>query len=382
MSSAQTPPKSIAIIGAGIIGLSCALELAARDVRVTLYETCWPPRGASRAAAGMLAPAFEAIGVPEGHPDLFRLCDAGARIWPEWAARLEAMSGLPSGYQPGPSLAIATTMAEAQRLSALQATLADHDLPPQPCATDLHQIEPSLADDIATGLLLPSDGQVDNRRTLDALIACIERSDRIELRPQPARLIYEQGQLDHAGHAATLITAGWQSGAVSIVSNGRSLAFSDLEPVLKAIEPVGGQILSVEPVEGGPRMTIRAGHLYIVPKADRIVIGATTEPGRALTQPDPATIADLRARAIEICPVLARAKVLDSWAGIRPGLKNFAPLLGETRLPDVYVATGHHRNGILLAPITANIMADLIITGDAGELGARFAPHRALQPHV
>lgn len=382
MSGAHTSPNSIAIIGGGIIGLSCAMELAERGVRVSLYEQSWPPSGASWAAAGMLAPTFEAIGVPGVHPDLFRLCDAGARLWPDWAARLEAISGHPAGYQPGPSLAVATGPTEAQRLHDVQAALADHDLAPQPCRKDLREIEPSLSDQIDQGLLLPSDGQADNRLTLRALMTFIKRSDLIEIRPQAAPLTYAKGALDHAGHDATLIAAGWQSGAVEVATHGRTMPLSDLEPALGEIEPIGGQMLAVAPVDSGPSMTIRAGHLYIVPKADRIIIGATTEPGRALTKPDPDTIADLRARAIAICPVLANAKVLEAWVGIRPGLKNFAPLLGKTRVPGLYVATGHYRNGILLAPITGKIMADLIVEGGAGDLGERFAPTRALQPQV
>ena len=114
MSSAHAPIKSIAIIGAGIVGLSCAMEFARRGANVSLYEKTWPPRGASWAAAGMLAPAFEAIGVDGGHPHLFQLCDAGARAWPQWAERLERESGLPSGYDPAPSLAIALNVDDAE----------------------------------------------------------------------------------------------------------------------------------------------------------------------------------------------------------------------------------------------------------------------------
>ena len=134
-------------------------------------------------------------------------------------------------------------------------------------------------------------------------------------------------------------------------------------------------MLSVAPIPGGPQMTLRAGHLYIVPKADRIIIGATSEPGRALLQPEPEQIADLFAQAIRICPVLENAPVLESWAGVRPGRKNHAPLLGRTRLDGVFVASGHFRNGILLAPITAQIMADIILDERASPLASAFAPH-------
>src|SRR6056297_3016728 len=110
------PIKSVAVIGAGIIGLSCAIELADRGLAVSLFEPNWPPRGASWAAAGMLAPAFEAAASPGVHADLFQLCDASAQLWPAWARALEAKSGRPSGYRPGPSLAIALNDAQVQHL--------------------------------------------------------------------------------------------------------------------------------------------------------------------------------------------------------------------------------------------------------------------------
>ncbi|MEO0607638.1 MAG: FAD-dependent oxidoreductase, partial [Pseudomonadota bacterium] len=148
----------------------------------------------------------------------------------------------------------------------------------------------------------------------------------------------------------------------------------ELDPAFAALEPIGGQMLSVAPLETGPRRTIRSQHLYIVPKSDRIVIGATSEPGRALTAPEPGAIAQLRAEAIEICPVLAEAPVLETWAGIRPGFKNHAPALGQTLLKDLYVATGHYRNGILLAPLTAQWMADMILDGTIAPLCSAFLP--------
>ena len=382
MSNADPNIGSVAIIGAGIIGLSCALALAERDVSVTLYETNWPPRGASWAAAGMLAPAFEAIGVENGHTDLFELCDASMRLWPEWAAKIEKVSGLPSGYHPGPSLAIARTLDEAARLERLATTLADYDFAPSLYKEDLSALDASVTRDAVAALVLPSDGQADNRLTLRALMACIEAHERIEVRIGTAPLRRRGSGLDHAGHDATLLTAGWQSGSVLVQDGAQDLDIRTLDPVLNEIEPIGGQMLAVEAIAGGPKLTLRAGHVYIVPKSDRIIIGATSEPGRVLVQSEAEQIAHLRAQAIAICPILEHAEILDSWAGVRPGLKHHAPLLGETRVPGLFVASGHYRNGILLAPITAQIIADLIVHGETSDLAAAFRPDHQLAAKV
>ena len=374
--------RSIAIIGAGIVGLSCALELADRGVRVTLYDKQWPPRGASRAAAGMLAPAFEAIGAADHHPNLFEFCDTSAGLWPDWADRLEKRAQMPSGYHSGPTLAVAFTEAEVEKLKAVRATLSNHPLAPKACLADLHAIEQTVAGHVLAALLLPSDGQVDNRRTMDALVCCVEQHELIKIETESAPLKWSAGGLDHAGHQATLVTAGWQSGAVMVQRNSALVDIRELEPVLGDVQPIGGQMLAVEAIENGPRSTIRAGHLYIVPKSDRIIIGATSEPGRVLDQPKSEQIAELRARAIEICPVLAQANILESWAGVRPGLPNHAPLLGETRVENLFVASGHYRNGILLAPITAQIMGDLIVDGRRDALATKFAPGAELTEQV
>lgn len=374
MSQASSSIQSVAIIGAGIIGLSCALELAERGARVSVFEREWPPRGASWAAAGMLAPAFEAAAAPGTHPRLFELCQASAEAWPDWAQRLETRSGRSSGYTPGPSLALAKTPEQADLLTAIGSKLSGPTLAPQPCADHLQDIEPAVQTDLLAAALLPSDGQADNRRTLEALMASVSAHANITLYEHEPVLRSVSGQLDHAGHAATLITAGWQSAQVQIDHGGQLIPAASLDPVFDEVEIYGGQMLAVAPVAGGPQMTVRCGHLYIVPKTDRIIIGATTEPGRALEQPDHDTIADLHRQAAEICPVLADATVLETWAGIRPGTRDHAPILGETRCPGLFVATGHYRNGILLAPITAQIMADLILAGQASELAAAFAP--------
>lgn len=382
MSSAQSSIQSVAVIGAGIIGLSSALELADRGARVSLFEKKWPPRGASWAAAGMLAPAFEAASAPGTHPKLFELCQRGVEVWSEWSRRLEARSGRTAGYTPGPSLAIAKTPQQAALLEAVRARLADTAIAPQLCTDQLSELEPAVRTDLLAAALLPSDGQADNRRTLEALVACVSNHPNISVHAHEPALKLSPNGLDHAGHDATLISAGWQSAQVQVDRGGQAVSVSTLDPVFNDVEAFGGQMLAVAPVEGSPRMTVRCGHLYIVPKSDRIIIGATTEPGRTIEQPDVATIEALHREAAEICPALGNATVLEAWAGIRPGTKDHAPILGETRCPGLFVATGHYRNGILLAPITAQIMADLILEGQASDLATAFLPNARQTEHV
>ena len=382
MSADSTPPASIAVIGAGIIGLSCAVELADRGLRVTLYDKTWPPRGASWAAAGMLAPAFEAIAEPGTHPNLFDLCDQSARLWPEWAGKLEARTGLSSGYHPGPSIAIALDALQTRKLTAVASTLKTRPDAPQDCTSRLQSLEPAIQTGVQAAILLPSDGQADNRKTLAALAACAEAHPGITIHPHEAPLRSERNRLDHAGHKSTLLTAGWGTGVVAVEETGRRIPILNWDVMLDEIDCYGGQMLAVAPVEGAPKMTVRCGHIYIVPKADRIIIGATTEPGRRIKAAEPDVIADLQRRAAEICPVLADAPVLETWVGIRPGTHDHAPILGETAMPGLFVASGHYRNGILLAPITAQIMADLIVDGQSSTLARAFSPQARLAAAV
>ncbi|MEM8616599.1 MAG: FAD-dependent oxidoreductase [Pseudomonadota bacterium] len=379
----KTGVSSVAVIGAGIIGLSCAMALADRGLRVTLYDKQWPPRGASWAAAGMLAPAFEAAGDEGVHPLLFDLCAASADLWSDWASHLQNRSGVQSGYHPGPSLALARTPLETQRLRAIAERLKNTKQQPTAIdAQDLSQAEPGLTGTIEAAYWLPSDGQADNRQTLSALVKIASEHPQISVKSHSAPLKAIASGLDHAGHDATLVCAGWGTGVVAVEENGQNFSLLNWETTLDEIDCYGGQMLSVEPIEGGPRRTARAGALYIVPKRDRIVIGATTQPGEAPEAADPETTARLKAQAAELFPALAKARTIDSWAGVRPGTSNHAPLLGATATPGLYVASGHYRNGILLAPITARIMADMIVDGVISPLAAAFAPSAFLTTRV
>jgi glycine oxidase len=377
------PPHSsftpkVAILGAGIIGLAVAFELAIkRGVPVTIYDPAPMGRGASWAAAGMLAPAFEAAAEEGVHPHLFDLCMEGAELWPDFSIDLAHAADAESGYSGRPSLALAFDMAETAAMHKLARALdargiAHEELPPGTA----HLLEPSLAPDLVAALQMPTDGQVDNRAVVRALIMALQRSPLATLRSEAAPLRSVGGRLTLEGHDLILAAAGWSTAAIKVEENGELFSLVNWDPALDEIDCYGGQMLSVAHGYGSPETTLRCGAIYIAPKADRVIIGATVEPGIATEAPEPAAISALLARAARLCPVLAELPIIETWAGIRPGTRDRAPLIGETAVPGLYVASGHFRNGILLAPITARIIADMMLGKPMSELHQSFSPSR------
>ncbi|KCZ52469.1 hypothetical protein HY29_04085 [Hyphomonas beringensis] len=382
MTRADGPSDSlprIAIAGAGIIGLSCALELAARGAPVTLYDPNPPGRGASWAAAGMIAPAYEAACEPGVHPRLFELCLESADLWPGFAERLQRDSGVHLGYSAGPSLAVAADDATAQHLSGILENLKAKGLPGQQLSLEeARQIEPALSPNLIRALKLETDGYVNNRAVVTALLTLCERHPNITVQRAPAPLHARGSDLAIEGHDLLLVTAGWQSAVLKVEEHGQQFSLVNWDTTLEEIDSYGGQMLSVERREDHPSTTLRAGVIYMVPRGDLLVIGATMEPGRTEGMPDTESIATLLENAARIVPSVAGARITDTWSGVRPGTPDLAPFLGRTRQANMFVAAGHYRNGILLAPLTARILADQMLGHQTSELANAFSPARLL----
>lgn len=364
----------VAIIGAGIIGLSCAWELARRGAHVTLYDTgCHPGRGASWAAAGMLAPAYEAAGEAGANPRLFDLCIESARQWSAMSGAIRAATKRDVLHAAGPSLAVAQTVADQARMAGLAAALTAR------CVTfdvlspeEAVQAEPCLRAGNRGALRLPTDGQVDNRLLVDALIRALEQHGQVAFIKGTAPLDLAQGKIVLDGFDQVILAAGWETARVMVGDT----ALGDIAPVLQDIQPVAGHMLAFNDLPDGPAMTLRCGALYIVPKAGRVVVGATVEPGQTSTQIDRDAIAGLEAAARALCPMLKRATLIEAWRGIRPGTPDHAPMIGPLGETGALVASGHYRNGILLAPVTAQIIADRVLDGRTSALAQAFSPAR------
>ncbi len=317
------------IAGAGIIGLSLALELHHRGATVLVLDKGTPLAEASTAAAGMLA-----ANDPENPPDLRALADLSLSLYPSYLSRMEALSGLPVPFQTSVTL---------QASSSYQA--ADADLPPQLAAGDHHfrRLE---------------EHSLDPRQLAASLLAAV-RATSIQLLPNTAVRQIRATEL-----SVQIETQTTTFSAADFIDCTGAWA-STLSPF--DVVPRKGQMLSVTlPPDLALDLVVRTPEIYILPRtlgpnAGRAIIGATVEDRGYDKTIDPAQIALLRTRASLLLPQLAEADLLESWAGLRPATLDGLPLLGPVA-PDArhFMATGHYRNGILLAPATARVLAQLL----------------------
>lgn len=336
--------SDVVVVGAGLIGLALARELDRRGFSVTLLEAHTAGRAASWAGAGMLA-AYQTA-----NPALRPLAIASARLFPTWSAQLEAETGLPSGYRPSGAIFLAGEGHEPP----VPALPGWEPLTP----AELAHAEPALQFQGAAWRI-PGDHSVDNRLLVAALLASVRRRGLALFENAPVLEV----RADSGGFS---VAAGTGVHSARIVVNAAGAwagQFPAPEPA--SIRARKGQMLSVlAPGGGGPRHVIAAPGTYLVPRNDgRTLIGATLEDVGFDLEVVPAALAELRRRAESLWPRLAHASGQQTWAGLRPCSPDGLPVFGPTRCPGYWMATGHFRDGILLAPITAKILAHAIATG-------------------
>ncbi|WP_435795651.1 glycine oxidase ThiO [Micromonospora luteifusca] len=356
--SSDRARPDVAVVGAGPIGLAIAWRCAARGLRVVVHDPA-PGSGASAVAAGMLAPVAEAY---FGERQLTELLLASAARWPTFAAELTEATGADIGYRTEGTLMVGLTgddLAEAGRLWAYQQGLGLPVALLRP--TELRDREPALAPRVRGGALAPTDHQVDPRLLLPALRTAAQRAGAV-LVPQAVRAVSD---LDAR---VTVVAAGCGAAALTGLP----------------VRPVKGQILRLRAPDGvapGFRHVIRGyadgEPVYLVPRADgEVVLGATVEE-RSDTTVTVGAVQRLLRAGVDLLPELAEYDLVEAVAGLRPGTPDNAPILGPLPgRPDVLAATGHHRHGIVLTPITADLITDLVLTGVPDPLLAPFLPDR------
>jgi len=360
----------ILIVGAGVAGLAIGWRLAEAGMDVEILERGVAGRGATWASAGMIAPGAELRRDKSPMEDFAQ--DARAQ-WPQFAKALEAVSGQSISYSETGSL----LLAESPERSHVLETQAAHDgahsqwLAP----AQLREREPLLSRSLLGALYLGDDAQVDNRALSDALcIAVAKAGARLHERCDVRSVVIQEGR------ARGVITAeGAFEADLIVLACGAwmNLIGGIGADVLPPVKPAKGQMVACESPAGTilPRSPIWAQDVYLVPRTDRLFIGATVEDASFDLSISREARDSLLAAATRLIPTLDQWRVAEMWAGLRPRTPDDAPVLGATAVAGLHVAGGQFRNGILFAPAVADMLCHLIVDGTRSAPSA-FDPRR------
>jgi glycine oxidase len=354
--------SEVIVVGGGVIGLSIAWRSAQAGLDVTVVDDARPGR-ASPAAAGMLAPVTEAH---YGENPLLELNLAAAGGFPDFVAELEGAAGTAVGHLGSGTLAVAADRDEGEALGRLHRFQTKLGLEvTRLSGSECRALEPGLSPRIRSGILVEGDHQVDNRALLGALEAAGERVgvNRVDSRAEvvigsgTGRVTgVETSTGEHLAAKRVVVAAGCWSAALPGIPAEAAVP----------VRPVKGQVVHLRGPGEDPVITrtIRGQEVYLVPRADgRVVVGATVEDVGFDTAVSAGAVYGLLRWAYELVPGIVDMAFTEACAGLRPCTPDNAPVIGPTCVPGLILATGHYRNGILLAPVTADAIVQLLVGG-------------------
>jgi len=368
----------VAIVGGGLIGASIAFELAAEKLRVVVVDRQKPGLEASWAAAGMLSPGPHA---PEDEP-LTPLAKESLRLYPEFVAAVEAASQQSVSFQREGAVEIfCGPHAESER-DKLVASHRRLGLAAEGISSEAaRKMEPALGPAVSAAAWFPDEATVEPRLLMAAVLEGASRRG-VEIRQNYAvtSLRCEKGGDGErcVGIAAgenqieakfVVLAAGCFTGAIK----------SGAEKFLPAsfTHPVRGQMIALHPKSARLSRVLRSERGYLVPRRDgKIVAGSTTEDTGFEKRVTAEGVRSILSAALDLMPTLAGAEIVETWSGLRPGTIDGLPILGPAAVEGLLVATGHFRNGILLAPVTAKLICDWILRGRVNLDVAKFSPAR------
>lgn len=360
----------VVVVGGGVIGLACAWRLAQRGAEVAVLERILPGSGATQVAAGMLAPVGE---LTFGEPELLELTLAAARLYPEFVAELEAVTGQSTGYEQLGALHVALDRDEAAQLRRVHDLQRSLDLEAEWLSTrQCRELEPGLAPSFHGGVLAAGEAAVDPRALTEVLLAAC-KAEGVEVQTGTAVVdgIFEgerlagvraKGQSDVQSTFDRPLDIHAQT--VALASGAWSAAMEWLpEHARPAVRPVKGQVVELRTRDGErpARHILASERVYLVPRSDgRLIVGATVEEMDFDTTITAGGVHELLREAYRLLPDVAEMEFVGASAGLRPGTPDNLPLVGPGAIDGLVLATGHFRNGILLAPLAANAVAGLL----------------------
>ena len=373
-NTADSTRKPVCIVGGGVIGLAVGWRLARKGAAVELFDRDTAGRGASWAAAGMLAPVSEVGFEDEGFLSLGR---ESLRLFPEFLGELERDGGVAVRLDTRGTLILGLDRDDAERLRRLYDFREHLGLTVTWLSgTEAREIEPLVSPRVSSGIWIPDDHQVDNRVLVEALKAAFQRCGGTLHEHRPVSEVLLRGgrvagvrtELGNVDAACIVIAAGCWSKQIGGIP----------KELLPPVRPVKGQIITLSADEMYPFVhVIRAPDAYLVPKGDgRIVLGASEEDVGFDATVTAGAIYRLLERGWRAVPSIYDLPIREIIAGLRPGSRDHDPIVGKTGVEGLYYATGHYRHGILLTPVTALEISGLILEGKSTGVFAPFSPTR------
>jgi glycine oxidase len=363
----------VLVVGGGLIGLVVAWRAAQRGLAVTVVDDA-PGSGATHAAAGMLAPVTEAA---YGEEALLALGRASLQRFPGFVAEVEAAGGIDVGLRTAGTVEVgfdADDMAALDRLHAFQVELG---LAAQRwTARQVRAAEPSLSTRVRGAVQVPGDYSVDGRALHTGLLAAATGAGVQLVQSKVDSVTVDSGR---ATGVRLVDGTALDADTVVLALGAWSGSLPGVPPL--PVRPVKGQILRLSGaeglLEGTVRALVRGRAVYLVPYGkDGLIVGATVEDRGFDGRVTAGAVHDLLRDAIEVVPGVTELELVETLARWRPGTPDNAPLLGQSGRPGLLVATGHYRNGVLLAPVTGDALADLLVTGELPELARPFTVDR------
>ena len=365
------------VVGAGIVGLACGWRCAQRGLSVLVVERDLAGAGSSGVAAGMLAPVTEA---EFGEEALLGLNLAGAALWPDFHGELAASSGVDVGYRESGALIVAADRDDGEELRRLHAFQVSLGLEVDwLTGRECRRLEPGLSPRVAGGIHARQDHQVDPAAAVRALAHALraaggkleEGVGDVELELDADAVVGVRSERLGSVRADHVVVA---AGAWSALLAGLP------EESRPPVRPVKGQILSLRGAPGASPVAerlVRTPRCYVVPRGDgSVTIGATMEERGFETRVTGEGVHRLLEAAWEVLPDVGELEFVEARARLRPGTPDNSPLIGPAALDGLVWATGHHRNGVLLAPITAEAVAAIVSGDEPSDTVAAFAPDR------
>jgi glycine oxidase len=361
-----TAGRAVVIVGGGAIGSSLARELARRGNSVTVVERAEPGFEASGAAAGLIAPQAE--GLPPG--PFFDLAVASRALYPELAAELATETGIDVGWRKKGVLRCFLSGVEDEGRYRWQRD-AGHAVERVERQRINEVTGGAASSEARSGLFFPEDGIVDPRKLTRALwISAERRGVRFLLGTSARRLRLVSGRC-----RGVETDRGEFDGDAVVDATGAWAAFDPEAPPVR-VEPVRGQIVDLRPAGAMLPCVVESEDAYLVPREDgSLLVGSTEERVGFRKEITAGAVRDLIAAACRLVPALELARFAGAWAGLRPGSADGLPVLGESAVPGLFFATGHFRNGILLAPVTGRLMSAAVEGSPPPELKF-FSPNR------